>query len=267
MSPSKSIIRVDRAAIKQALAILDGDDDTEIPSSICVNERMTIRFDHSLPPSRKVAKTVSWSPKGSYSSSYEAISSSNSLRSERNQEDGDKGKQRSHAKRSKCPHTHKSKKADNSNSSSSVKSVRFSKYDQIHDIPHINDFSQEETDQCWLNEDDYHFIRSQLYKLIDMMEDGYRYPISADTIIVHKHLICIRGLEGNTSQKQNERDQRQKKIQAAVFHLQQQQKEDFLLNPQAIRQVCRKYSKESTKNARFVGISDEVTLSMRHSIM
>jgi len=265
MSPSKSIRSADRSAIRQALAIFDGDDDTEIPSSICVNERMTIRFDHSLPPSRKVAQTVSWSPKGSYSSSNGRSSSSNSLRSERNRF-SDKGKQRSHAKRSKRPHTPKSKKVDTSNSSSSVKSVRFSKYDQIHDIPHINDFSQEETDQCWMNEDDNHFIRSRLYQLIDMMEDGYRYPISADTIIVHKHLICIRGLEGNTSQKQNERGQRQKKIQTAVYHLQQQQKEDGALNPQAIREVCRKYSKESTKNARFVGISDAViSLSKRHS--
>mmetsp|Transcript_8502 Transcript_8502/g.8348 ORF Transcript_8502/g.8348 Transcript_8502/m.8348 type:complete len:268 (-) Transcript_8502:58-861(-) len=266
MSLSKSIISADRAAIRQALAILDGDDDTEIPSSICFNEGMTIRFDHSLPPSRKAVRRVPWSPKGSCSSSYEGNSSSNSLRSERNREVGDKGKQSSHAEQSKHPHTHKYKKANNSNSSSSVKSVRFSKYDQIHDIPHINDFTQEEIDECWMNEEDYHFIRSRSYKLIDMMEDGNRYPISADTIIVHKHLICIRGLEGNTSQKQNERGQRQKKIQTAVYHLQQQQKEDGVINPQAIRQVSKKYSKEPTKNARFVGISDEcASVSRRHS--
>jgi len=261
MSLSKSIISADRAAIRQALAILEqegvviGDDDTEIPSSIYVNEEMTIRYDQSL-PKRKAIRRVSWSPKSSCSS-CDGSSSCSSLRSER--------KRRSHTKRSKRPRTHKSKKEDNS-ISSSVKSVRFSKYDQINDIPHINDFTQEEIDECWMNEEDYHFIRSRSYKLIDMMEDGNRYPISADTMVVNKHLVCIRGLEGNTSQKQNERDQLQKKIQAAVFHLQQQQKEDGVINPQAIRQVSKKYSKEPTKNARFVGISDEcASVSRRHS--
>jgi len=158
-----------------------------------------------------------------------------------------------------------SKKEDNSNSSS-VKSVRFSKYDQINNFPHINDFSQEETDQCWMNGEDYHFIRSRSYKLINMMEDVYRYPVSADTMIVNKHRICVRGLEGKTSQKQNESDQLQKRIHTAVFHLQQQQKEDGLVDPQALRQVSTKYSKYSTKSARFVGISDEVkSLSKRYS--
>jgi len=269
MSLSKSIVSADRAAIRQALSILEQegiiieDDDTEIPSSIYVNEGRTIRSDQAL-SSRKEIRRVPWSPKGSCSS-CDGSSSYSSLKSERNREVGDKAKRRSHAKRSKRPDAHKSKKEDNSNSSS-VKSVRFSKYDQINNFPHINDFSQEETDQCWMNGEDYHFIRSRSYKLIDMMEDGYRYPISADTMIVNKHLVCIRGLEGNTSQKQNERDQLQKKIQAAVFHLQQQQKNDGLVDPQAIRQVSKQYSKESTKNARFVGISDEVTsLSRRHS--
>ena len=50
--------------------------------------------------------------------------------------------------------------------------------------------------------------------------------ISADhTMIVKTHLVCVRGLEGATSPHQHERDQLHRKLQQAVFQLQQQQQQ------------------------------------------
>jgi len=304
MRQSKSIVNADRAAIRQALAILEEegalieDNDIEIPSNINTDEGLNIRHNQAL-SSRKAIRRVSWSPTPTKSllndpdrtnispvsflkaipslnskqqeiisetddssSSYDGSSSYSSLKSDRNREVGGKAKRKSHTKRSKRPHSHKSKKENDSNNS--VKFVRFSNYDQINYIPHINDISQEEIDQSWMNEEDYYSIRSRSLRLVEMIEDEKRYPISADTMIVNKHLVCVRGLGDKTSQCVYERDRLQRKLQTAVFRLQQQQKEEGLVDPQAIRQVSKKYSKKSTKIARFVGISDGVNVSSRH---
>mmetsp|Transcript_24895 Transcript_24895/g.25268 ORF Transcript_24895/g.25268 Transcript_24895/m.25268 type:complete len:136 (+) Transcript_24895:2-409(+) len=123
----------------------------------------------------------------------------------------------------------------------------------------MNDMSQEKINQRWMNEEDYQKIRSRSDKLIDMMDDPQkRYPISADTMIMNNHLVCIRGLEGSSSHQQNERDQRHRRLQQAVFRIQQQQQEAGIIDPHAIRQVSTHYSKKAMKIARFTGISDRV---------
>eukprot|EP00751_Fragilariopsis_kerguelensis_P035449 CAMPEP_0170942726 /NCGR_PEP_ID=MMETSP0735-20130129/24411_1 /TAXON_ID=186038 /ORGANISM="Fragilariopsis kerguelensis, Strain L26-C5" /LENGTH=292 /DNA_ID=CAMNT_0011349773 /DNA_START=55 /DNA_END=930 /DNA_ORIENTATION=+ len=172
--------------------------------------------------------------------------SCSSLKPDEDREVGGKGKRRSHTRRSKRhPHAHQKSKKEPEGSSSTRDavnnklSVRFSKYDQIHDIPHINDLSPEEIQHCWMNEEEYQKIRA---------------------------------LEGNTSQCRHERDQLQRKLQQAVFriqaifHTQQQRQQQEAATggnieydaPKAIRQVSINYSKTSMKIARFTGISDRV---------
>mmetsp|Transcript_32196 Transcript_32196/g.36550 ORF Transcript_32196/g.36550 Transcript_32196/m.36550 type:complete len:257 (+) Transcript_32196:47-817(+) len=256
MRQSKSMVNADRTAIRQALGILEEgaiieDNDIEFPSNINIDEELRIRHNQAL-SSRKAVLKVSWSPtptKGLFNDQYRTnISSGSFLKaipdlnskqqeivsetddscssydgsslSDRNREVGGKAKRKSHAKRSKRPHAHKSTKEEN-NSTNSVKFVRFSKYDQINYIPHINDISQEEIDQSWMNEEDYYSIRSRSLRLVEMIEDEKRYPISADTMIVNKHLVCVRGLVDKTSQCVYERDRLQRKLQTAVFRLQQ----------------------------------------------
>lgn len=194
--------------------------------------------------------------------------SCSSLKSDEDREVGGKGKRRSHTRRSKRshPHAHQKSKKEPEESTCSTRnklSVRFSKYDQIEDIPNMNEMSQTEINATWMNEEDYEKIRSRSHKLIDMMEDPQkRYPISADTMIVNTHLVCVRGLEVNTSQQQQEREQHRRKLTTAVLRLQQQQEEGHIVDdPQeALRQLSKKYSKKSIKTARFTGISDGVTI-------
>merc|ERR1712183_361371 len=128
--------------------------------------------------------------------------------------------------------------------------VRFSNHDQVLHIPRIVDIPQEEIDACWMNEDDFSFIRSRSFRLVEMMEDEKnRYPISADTntMIVNNHLVCVRGLEEQTSQRLFEQEELQRKLHNAVFRIQQQQREeDGNVDPhEAIRRACTNYSKKA----------------------
>mmetsp|Transcript_11043 Transcript_11043/g.10707 ORF Transcript_11043/g.10707 Transcript_11043/m.10707 type:complete len:364 (-) Transcript_11043:57-1148(-) len=224
------------------------------------------------------------SSSGSYSCSSTSCASS-SLTSEKHREaDGNTKRKTSRTKRSKQRHSqaHQSKKEedDDTNSSSSSssctvnnnksRSIRFAKYDQMEYIPHLNDISQTEIKATWMQEDDYNTIRLRSLRLVEMIEDPkQRYPISGgDTMIVNTHLICVRGLCDMTTHCVDERDAVQRQLQTAVFRLQSQQQErgygqGAADHTQALRQVSRKYSKKSTKAARFVGISDRVTISIK----
>ena len=93
------------------------------------------------------------------------------------------------------------------------------------------------------------------------MEDEKKYPISADYMIVNKHLVCVRGLGEKTSQCTRELERIQRKLYKAVFRAQEELKEESVEDPEALRKASRKYSTISLKTARFVGISDEVNVS------
>jgi len=296
MRQSKSIVNVkDGAAIRRrALAILEDDEgvDTieddntiEMPSCININEQMLHhKQQHALlSPSRSKAMRrasvtlISKQPQQSSSSTIsdpvytdvDSCSSYDGSSTDSSREMSGKGQRKSHTKRirSRNHHATKAKKEENNtnrNSSSSVNnvkaSVRFAEYDQINYVPHINDISQEELDSRWMNEEEYNSIRERSLRLVEMIEDPKkRYPISADIMMVNKHLIYIRGLSEMTTQYVYERDVLQRSLQTAIFQLQQQQREDFgVVDPHAIRQVSRTYSNQSYKSARYVGVMDGV---------
>jgi len=207
----------------------------------------------------------------SSSSSCATSSSRSSKKLDKNKKVEGKEKRKKNTKRSKSrqrKQRQSKKEEDKSSSNGSSTGVRFSKHEQIEYIPHINDISQTEIDSRWMKEDDYNTIRKRSLRLVEMIEDPkQRYPISGgDTMIVNTHLICVRGLCDMTTHCVDERDLVQRQLQTAVFRLQSQQQEmgdgQGMDHTQALRQVSRKYSKKSTKAARFVGISDRVTISI-----
>mmetsp|Transcript_37452 Transcript_37452/g.43119 ORF Transcript_37452/g.43119 Transcript_37452/m.43119 type:complete len:305 (-) Transcript_37452:106-1020(-) len=271
---------------------IEDDNTIEMPSCININEQMLHhKQQHALlSPSRSKAMRrasvtlISKQPQQSSNTiskpayahvDVDSCSSYDGSSTDSSREVSDKVQQRkSHTKRSRSRNNHatKSKKEEennntniNRNNSSSVNvnvkaSVRFAEYDQINYVPHINDISQEELDSRWMNEEEYNSIRERSLRLVEMIEDPKkRYPISADIMMVNKHLIYIRGLSEMTTQYVYERDVLQRSLQTAIFQLQQQQREDFgVVDPHAIRQVSRTYSNQSYKSARYVGVMDGV---------
>lgn len=289
------MIHEHRSAIRQALAILDqegvylgGNSDYDVESSSNISstilgERMGIRHkDKQRPISKSPSRrrnveevpSVSYkkSPVPQYSkfpedssvssnSFSESSASSCSKNADTNREVGNKAKRsrskvRSRRNPQKSLQTEKEQK-------DSKRSVRFSSYDHTVFIPHILDFSPEEIEMCWMDEEDYRSIRSRSLTLIEMMEDEKKYPISADYMIVNRHLVCVRGLGEKTSQCNRELERVQRKLYKAVFRVQEELREGGIVDPIALRQASKKYSKKSMKTARFIGISDEVNVSSK----
>jgi len=302
MAPSKNNnVYEDRSAIRQALAILeqegvylgdnDFDYDFEPPSPPDLNSFMLEdnRSQSKSPKSasrrrnHKQVSPVNFNklvlPHIPYSkfaedSSVSSDSVSGSSRSDISREVGGKAKRRNSPKvRSRRnvqeaqAQAHAQIMTDDEDDEESeeepVKSVQFSNYDHTVFIPHILDFTQEEIEKCWMDEEDYRSIRSRSLTLIEMMEDEKKYPISADYMIVNKHLVCVRGLGEKTSQCTRELERVQRKLYKTLFRVQEELREQGLVDPEAIRQASKKYSKKSTKTARFVGISDEVNVASK----
>ena len=280
----------DRSAIKQALAILDqegvyvgnnndcdGKSHPDNVSSLMIDGGMGMRTKDKRPSvsksssrRRNVKKAAQMLPVVPFSKFPEDSSlSSNSLSGSSSscnidviRDIDDKAKRRSRGKirsrrNSQNSHQMEIEKRD------VRKSVRFSNYDHTVFIPHILDFTPEEIEMCWMDEEDYRSIRSRSLTLIEMMEDEKKYPISADYMIVNKHLVCVRGLGEKTSQCTRELERIQRKLYKSVFRVQEELREEGIIDPEAIRQASKKYSKKSVKTARFVGISDEVNVSSK----
>lgn len=294
MVPSNNVYE-DRSAIKQALAILDQegvyveddngyDLDSTTDEFFMLDDALELRYDgtprsRSKSPSRlRTVKEVpsthyKKSPKprmpfkkfkddGSVSStsvSEEISLSSGSLNVDNNRVVGDKAKRKNNSKIRSRRNSQKSQQPEKPEK----RSVRFSDFDHTVFIPHILDFTPEEIESCWMDEEDYRSIRSRSLTLIEMMEDEKKYPISADYMIVNKHLVCVRGLGEKTTQCTRELERIQRKLYKAVFRTQEELREEGVIDPEAIRQASKKYSKKSAKTARFVGISDEVNVSSK----
>lgn len=324
----RTIIRKDRLAIRQALAVLEQEDEEEIVTEevntdIELPSNNTYRMEDVMKIRRRNNRTSSISSSGKKanqgrkSRSVGKKQQENNTRSKANDElshndesslcnsaveperkerasrttkskrnihtittriNNNKNKQSNTSPLRRCAHEERKKEDDESINTSTTTSGRrgrenetklvvgFSDYDQVVNIPHILDIPQEEIDARWMNEEDGSFIRCRSLRLIKMMEDGkHRYPIWAgtNTMIVNNHLVCVRGLEEQTSQRVNEREELQRKLYNAVFRVQQQHREkDGGGHPQeSIRRACAKYSKQAAKAARLVGISDEANAS------
>lgn len=253
MVASNCNVSEDRSAIEQALAILGqegpflgGDSDSDSDS-----EYYSTNFNTSALPRVPISNYVA-SRSGSCcsASTYSIVCDVNDV----NSRDDDVSTKIRIRGRSDIRSRRKS---------SQKKSVRFSMYDQTVLVPHILDFTPEEIQSCWMDEEHYRSIRSRSLALIEMLEDETKYPVSADYMIVNQHLVCVRGLGEKTSKCSREVERIQRKLYGTVLRLQDEQRDAGVVDAEALRQASKKYSKKSMKTARFVGISDQVNASSR----
>lgn len=303
MVPSNSVYE-DRSAIKQALAILDQEgvhveddngsylvDSASDEFAFVLDDGLDLSYYDTLRsrsksqsrtrgvkevPSKSLKKSVNprfplkkkTKDDGSVSSSSvteEVSDSSGSLLVENDEREvGGKAKRRTSTSKGRRNSQKQQTEKKDMRERKKGRSVRFSDFDHTVFIPHILDFTPEEIESCWMDEEDYRSIRSRSLTLIEMMEDEKKYPISADYMIVNKHLVCVRGLGEKTTQCTRELERVQRKLYKAVFRTQEELREEGVVDPEAIRQASKKYSKKSAKTARFVGISDEVNVSSKY---
>lgn len=129
-------------------------------------------------------------------------------------------------------------------------SVTFSPTDELQEIPHINDLSDEEVASVWMTRDELSGIRRQCATIVKFMDSAM------DTAA--KNGVCIRGLEQNTPTYVEMQMGIRGQIYDAVYAIQQFQLTTMVAVPDLIAETCQKLSTESIAQAHAVGINDQL---------
>ena len=92
-------------------------------------------------------------------------------------------------------------------------SVTFSEYDEIFDIPHVDDLSDDEIDAVWFTSDDLDEIKSNCKDIIVSMGDSDDETEEIDG-------ECTRGLDQHTREYSRQRKRIMKKLYETVYDVQ-----------------------------------------------
>lgn len=176
-----------------------------------------------------------------------------------------------------------------------VRNIKFTDRNEIYMVDDVVSTQDEDViDSYWMTDHDYDqtlLESTEILELIEWNEKHERFTILPDdTMVLNKSVsICVRGLKDMTTNLVNDRELLRRNLFMAVFRLQkkQQKLKDQQLQKQkkkierrrcprldknqqqhcydmdvedkeAMRQLCKNYTKKSVRVARLLGISDEV---------
>jgi hypothetical protein len=125
-----------------------------------------------------------------------------------------------------------------------TRAVRFSRnIEEVHEILHISEFSEEEVRACWYNRDDYSRIRSYNHQVIDLIE--MRRPLPEDQ--------CKTGLETMTQYENFLCQQRIREAICAVLTEQDDQLYEGHFDPEYLALRYSAHSSHCKEAARMMG--------------
>ncbi|CAJ1932549.1 unnamed protein product [Cylindrotheca closterium] len=127
------------------------------------------------------------------------------------------------------------------------KSVRFERHDRVHEIPHINDLSDEEIDGVWMHPDDFKTIRRECQAVILIIEHDSDLIEGAE----------LRGLEHHMAKQKREAQQIQELLYDTVDRLQKYGDESSTDVSDMLACMCQKISKRPEAFARKIAAEDE----------
>lgn len=58
------------------------------------------------------------------------------------------------------------------------KGVTFGLFDDVYEIPHLKNMSQEEIDDCWMTEEDFRVIREECRDVVKALDNGLKQEVS-----------------------------------------------------------------------------------------
>ena len=164
----------------------------------------------------------------------------------------------------------KKSNSNNKNNRKTRKSLSFSKYDEVYEIPHINDMPESQIRDCYMSPEESKAIRMECRDLLSelddecnifMEEEGYRHLSKLD---------MYRGLEKHTKTQSRRIESLQDKVYDVVFALQQygwgDDDGDDMIDMSAI--IAKKY-KEMTRcnalDAQRSGIHDAKAVAVKYN--
>ena len=151
----------------------------------------------------------------------------------------------------------RSEKRERSNSNSKsnpmrtqrkYKTVTFSPTDELQEIPHINDLSDEEVSDVWMTRAELQGLRRQcaaIVKFIDMES-------------AVQHGVCLRGLEQNTPAYVAVQVTIRSKLYDAVYAIQHFQLTTGTVVTDLLSETCQQLSHDSVLQAQIVGMLDAI---------
>jgi len=126
--------------------------------------------------------------------------------------------------------------------------VRFSQNDEVFEIPHINDLSDEEVDDVWLSPDDFQSIRRECRKIIIAVQRGWTKALED---------IELRGLEHHMLGQREQIETIQGILYGTVEKLQNFNYETQVDVSDTMKDMLQKISSRSRKEARQMALRDE----------
>lgn len=124
--------------------------------------------------------------------------------------------------------------------------VTFSPTDELQEIPHINDLSDEEVADVWMTREELQAIRRQCATIVKFMD--------MDSAV--KHGVCLRGLEQNTPSYVAVQVEIRQQLYDAVYAIQEFQLTTGMVVMDLLAETCQKFSYESVQQAHVVGLND-----------
>ena len=120
------------------------------------------------------------------------------------------------------------------------KSVHFDEYDEVAEIPHVNDFSQKKIDRLWFSREEQSEIREECLELVERFESGEA---------MDKEEVML-GLEKQTKACHKQFLKLRRIIKKGVFRLQKVQQRTSVAEPNFIAEFCELSSAKPALQAR-----------------
>lgn len=128
------------------------------------------------------------------------------------------------------------------------KSVRFAHDDEVYDIPHINDLSDEEVEDVWMSPDDFVMIQRECRKIIMAMERGYLDELQG---------VELRGIEKHLKSQREQANKTIITLYDTVEKLQTIQDETGMDVSHRMGRMCGKISARAVRKAHQMALADE----------
>jgi hypothetical protein len=134
------------------------------------------------------------------------------------------------------------------------RSVKFLPDPEVFEIPHVNDFTDEEIDQMYYSRDELDEIQDDVWELVDMLNLGMKHDTD-------KNNFTKRGLVDLKDKHVRRRRRMRRKAYNIVFRFQEYKTFGYLQCVQAsevMAELCQECTAKSLREARTLGWKDEI---------
>ena len=126
--------------------------------------------------------------------------------------------------------------------------IRFAEYDDVMEIPHIDDLPPDEVKDVWIGHEEFQSIRRECVGLVALIDESLKTSKQID--------FCVRGLDQHTPKYIEMREAIQQLMYETVARINQIQQADGNDYTEVLARLCQTCSSSSVTNAIAIGRTD-----------